>query len=221
MARLPIPADTEAFSEETRAAVRHILKTRNSMPPPSSYLTYAGKAGTLLSDLVDHLRYHTSLTPAETELAICTSARASNADYIWGGHVRLGLQAGAREEAIHAIDTHGPLDGLTADEALIIRFGRELLESPQVSDETFNAVRARYGEQGLMELTAVMSVYTMNASVLRVMNHQVAPEARHLAPGSRASRTTRRWPAPRYGMRCRRGNPGGKVTREPRSAPSG
>ena len=83
MPRLPMPSDTEAFAEETRAAVRHILTTRNSMPPPSSYLTYAGQAGALLSNLVDHLRYHTSLTGAETELAICTSARVSNADFIW------------------------------------------------------------------------------------------------------------------------------------------
>jgi 4-carboxymuconolactone decarboxylase len=182
MPRLPIPSDTEAFTEETRAAVRHILKTRQSMPPPSSYLTYAGQAGALLSDLVDHLRYHTSLTASETELAICLSARASNADYIWNGHVRLGLQAGTREEALHAVDTHGPLDGLTADEALIIRFGRELLEAPQVSDATFNAVRARYGDKGLLELTAVMSVYTMNANILRVMDYQAAADARHLTP---------------------------------------
>ena len=182
MPRMPIPADTADFPEETREAMRHILETRNSSPPPSSYLTYAGKAGGLLSDLVDHLRYHTSLTGAETELAICTSARASNADYIWNGHVRLGLQAGVREEALHAIDMHGPLDGLTADEALIIRFGRELLESPTVSDATFTAVRERYGEKGLLELTAVMSVYTMNAAILRVMNHQAAADARHLAP---------------------------------------
>ena len=182
MPRLPMPSDTEGFSEETRATVRHIMETRKSMPPPSSYLTYAGKAGGLLSDLVEHLRYHTSLTPAETELAICTSARASNADYIWNGHVRLGLEAGTREEAIHAVDTHGPLDGLTADEALIIRFGRELLESPQVSDETVNAVLERYGEKGLLELTAVMSVYTMNANILRVLDHRAAPDARHLTP---------------------------------------
>ena len=101
---------------------------------------------------------------------------------IWHGHVRLGLQAGVREEALHAVDTHGPLDGLTADEALIIRFGRELLESPKVSDATFNAVRARYGAQGLLELTAVMSVYTMNANILRVMDHQAAADARHLTP---------------------------------------
>ena len=65
--------------------------------------------------------------------------------------------------------------------ALIIRFGRELLESPKVSDATFNAVRARYGERGLLELTAGMSVYTMNAAILRVMDHQAA-DARHLTP---------------------------------------
>ena len=44
MSRLPIPSDGEEFSEETRSAVRHIQATRRSMPPPSSYLTYAGRA---------------------------------------------------------------------------------------------------------------------------------------------------------------------------------
>lgn len=180
MPRLPFPSDTPAFPEETRAAVRHILATRKSLPPPSSYLTYAGKAGMLLSDLVDHLRYHTTLTTAESELAICTAARAANADFIWNAHVKLGLAAGMREVAVQAVDSGGPLDGLTADEALIIRFGRELLEQPKVSDATFAAVRARYGEKGLLELTAVMSVYMMNASILRVMDHQAAPDARHL-----------------------------------------
>lgn len=182
MPRLPIPTDTDAFTEETRAAMRHILETRKSLPPPSSYLTYAGQAGARLSDLVEHLRYRTSLSGAESELAICTAARAANADYIWNAHVKLGLKAGTREEALHAVDTYGPLDGLTADEALIIGFGRELLEAPRVSDDTFAAVRARYGENGLMELTAVMSVYMMNAAILRVMDHQAAADARHLSP---------------------------------------
>jgi 4-carboxymuconolactone decarboxylase len=180
MPRLPIPSDTDAFSEETRAAVRHIRATRKSMPPPSTYLTYAGRAGALLSDLVEHLRYHTTLTAAESELAICLAARVANADYIWSAHVRLGLEAGTREEAIRVIDTHAPVDGLTADEALIIRFGRELLEAQKVSDATFAAVRARWGEKGLMEMTAVMSVYMMNAAILRVMDHRAAPDARHL-----------------------------------------
>ena len=182
MPRLPFPADTDAFSDETRTAVRHILTTRKSSPPPSTYLSYAGQAGVRLSDLLDHLRNHTSLTQAESELAICTAARAANADYIWNAHVKLGVAAGTRPEAIDAIDTYGPLDGLTADEALIIQFGRELLETPAVSDETFNAVRARYGEKGLMELIAIMSAYLMNATILRALEHKAAPDARHLAP---------------------------------------
>jgi hypothetical protein len=94
--------------------------------------------------------------------------------------VRLGLQAGTREIALHAVDTHGPLDDLTEDEELIIRFGRELLQAPRVEDETFHAVRERYGENGLLELTAIMSVYMMNASILRVMDHRAAADARHL-----------------------------------------
>ena len=182
MPRLPIPSDTADFGEETRAAMRHILQTRTTMPPPSSYLTYAGKAGALLSDLVEHLRYHTSLKDAETEIAVCTAVRAANLDYIWDAHVKLGLQAGVREEAIRAIDTLGPLDTLTADEALIIRYGRELLEVRKVSDATFDAVRARWGEKGLLELTAVMGVYMMNATILRAMDHRAAPGARLLTP---------------------------------------
>jgi 4-carboxymuconolactone decarboxylase len=182
MPRLPIPADTDAFSDETRAAIRYVKETRKSQPPPSSYLTYAGQAGARLSDLVAHLRFHTSLTQAESELAICTAARAANANYIWNAHVKLGLAAGTREAAIHAVDTYAPLDGLTPDEALIILFGRELLEAPAVADDTYEAVRARFGENGLFELTAVMSVYMMNAAILRVMDHRAAPDARHLSP---------------------------------------
>ena len=185
MPRLPFPADTDAFSDETRAAMRHINATRKGSPPPSSYLSYAGQAGVRLSDLLDHLRNHTSLTQAESELAICTAVRAANADYIWDAHVKLGLAAGTRAEAIDIIDTYGPLDGLTADEAMIIRFGRELLESPAVSDEAFNAVHKRFGDKGLMEIIALMSAYLMNATILRAVDHKAAPNARHLAPRRR------------------------------------
>ena len=94
----------------------------------------------------------------------------------------LGLKAGVREEALAAIDTFAPLDGLPPDEALIIRYGRELLEQRHVSDETFDAVRARYGEKGLMELTAVMGVYQMNATILRALDHRAPPDARHSTP---------------------------------------
>ena len=100
--------------------------------------------------------------------------------------MKLGLAAGGREEAFHAIDTFAPLDGLKPDEALIIRYGRELLEDKHVTDATFEAVRKRYGEAGLMELTALMGAYTVNAITLRAVDHRAAPDARHLTPRPKA-----------------------------------
>ena len=182
MPRLPIPSDTDAFPEETRAAIRHIIATRKSTPPPSSYLSHAGKAGALLSDLVEHLRYHTTLADAETEIAICSAARAADNDFIWNAHVKLGQEAGVREEVFQAIDTFGPLDKLTADEALIVRYGRELLEAKKVTDATADAVRKRWGDKGFLELTASMGVYLMNATILRSMDHRAAADVRHLTP---------------------------------------
>ena len=71
---------------------------------------------------------------------------------------------------------------MTDDEATIIRYSRELLEDKQVTDATFEAVRARWGEKGALELTATMSVYLMNATILRAVDHQPPPDARHLTP---------------------------------------
>ena len=43
-------------------------------------------------------------------------------------------------------------------------------------------MRQRWGEAGALEMTAVMSVYLMNATVLRAMDHKPGPDARWLTP---------------------------------------
>ena len=84
--------------------------------------------------------------------------------------------------AVGGAGDFGPLDGLTEDEQIIIRYSRELLEEKNVQDATFEAVRARWGEAGVLEMTATMSVYLMNATILRAMGHQAAAGARMLTP---------------------------------------
>ena len=158
MPRLPIPSD-EGFSEETRAAVRHILQTRKSLPEQLPHIRRAGRSAALRPGRPPALPHVADR--AGRSWLICTSARRPWAPF-WNGHP--AGPAGRRARRRSAVDTHGPLDGLTADEALIIRTGGSCW-APQVSDATFNAVRARYGAQGLLELTAVMSVYTMNAAI--------------------------------------------------------
>lgn len=181
MARLPLPADTPEFSEDTRAAVRHLIATRGKVVAPSGFLTHAGKAGALMSDLVEHLRYHTGFTQAQAEIAICVAARSANSDYIWHSHVKNALKAGVSEATLNVIDKRLPLEGLAEDEALIIRFSRELGDERRLSQATFDAARQRFGEKGMMELAATVGAYLMNAAILHTVDHQPPAGGRFLS----------------------------------------
>lgn len=66
MPRPPMPSDTDSFAEGTRSAIRHVLETRKSSPPPDGYLIYAGDAGAKLSDLFQHLRDSNVVTGASS-----------------------------------------------------------------------------------------------------------------------------------------------------------
>ena len=85
-----------------------------------------------------------------------------------------------REEAIRAVANRGELDSLTADEALIIEYGRQILGGKRVSDETFVKAEARFGVKGVTELTATMGYYGMLACALNAFEVEPAPDAERL-----------------------------------------
>src|SRR6516162_527357 len=59
------------------------------------------------SQLGEHLRWGTSLSPRLSELAICMTARFWRAQYEWYAHAPLAVKAGVPEAAIEAIRTGG------------------------------------------------------------------------------------------------------------------
>jgi 4-carboxymuconolactone decarboxylase len=121
------------------------------------------------------------LTPAQTELAICVAARARNNPYIWAAHSPTALKNGISEQVIAAVDKRNPLDTVPEEEALIIQFGRELLEQHRVSDPTFDKVRARFGETGFVELSALMGYYLLIDTIITAMAIVPAPDAPKLS----------------------------------------
>lgn len=60
----------------------------------------------------------------------------------------------------------GPDAPFNMDEALVVRFGRDLLQRHRVDDATFAAARARFGERGVVELVATFGYYALLACVL-------------------------------------------------------
>ena len=63
--------------------------------------------------------------------------------------------------------------GLDADEELVIDFATELHINKSVSDATYARALARFGEQGVVDLTAVNGYYTFIAMVLNVARTQL------------------------------------------------
>ena len=74
---------------------------------------------------------------------------------------------------------------MQADEAALHRFCSELLETKQVGDEAFSAMKAAFGEQGMAEVIFTLGYYSMVSMLLNVDEHPlpegVEPELRPLA----------------------------------------
>ena len=66
---------------------------------------------------------------------------------------------------MEVIDKKVGLDRLTPEEALIVGFAWELARDGRVSDATFEAAKARYGNKGVIELSALIGYYTMLAVI--------------------------------------------------------
>jgi len=139
-----------------------------------------------LGDIVQrfgaHVRYKSVLPDTLKELAILCTARRWTAQYEWHAHRRMGEQAGLNPALIDAIAEGRRPDGMSADEAMIYDFADELLKTTEVSDRNFDAVKARFGERGVVELVLTLGYYSTVSMILNVHRHPIPPDAKPLAP---------------------------------------
>lgn len=119
----------------------------------------------------EFVRYKTLLPEMLSELAILISARRWNSDVEWSIHRRIAEEAGLEHAVIEAV-RHGEAPASSDVRiAEIYAFTQELQLSGHVSDEVYLPVKQRWGEQGIVELTAIIGYYTMVAMMLNT--HQV------------------------------------------------
>ncbi len=163
MARMPEFTSKEGLPQDQQQIFDAIAESRGRVRLPHSILFNSPEAAGRIAHLGTYLFLGSSLPDIDREIATLTAARESDCEYEWSAHVLAARRAGVREEVIDVIGHCRPLDTLTEDEALIVAYGRELLRSHRVSDETFEAARARFGNLSLTDLTATIGYYVMIA----------------------------------------------------------
>lgn len=124
---------------------------------------------------VGAVRREFTVSPRLKEIAICTVARLTGADYEfnhhWPEYVRAGgdesLRARIQDPDSAATDTR-----FSDDERLAIRYATAMTRDVRVPDSLFRLLAARFPPTELVELTAAIATYNMVARFLVALEVQ-------------------------------------------------
>jgi 4-carboxymuconolactone decarboxylase len=116
----------------------------------------------------EYLRFDSVLDARIRELATCLAARHAGNQFEWTMHAPLAIGAGVAPEAIEALRQGATPRPLAPDEQDAVDFARELLATHGVSDLGYRAALARWGERGVVELTALIGYFVAVSWLMNV-----------------------------------------------------
>jgi 4-carboxymuconolactone decarboxylase len=172
------PLSLEEMTPEQRGMAENLLAgPRKGMRGPFSALLYSPETGDQAQKLGAQVRFQNSLPDPLKELAILVVARFWSAQFEWYAHRRLALEAGLDAAITDAIGEGRRPARMSGDESAIYDFATELLETREVSDQTFAAVKDRFGEKGVIDLICTMGYYGLVSMTLNVNRYPLPPDA--------------------------------------------
>ncbi len=183
--RLPLKR-REDLDEEGKEVYDFLVDPENptlaGLTGPRGFYLYSPKAGQHLSQANTYLRFESGLDPQVRELAILVIAREMRSQFEWTMHEPVAREVGLEPAAIEVVRDNKSPQNLTERNALIIRFGRELVREPKLSSETFSQVAQAFGEEELVTLTLLMGNYMRTALLLRAVDMQLPVDREPLLP---------------------------------------
>ena len=160
------------MNEAQRAAYRGIVSgPRGGARGPFNALLRSPELADAAQKVGAYIRFKTSLPQALNELAILVTARHWSAQFEWYAHAQLAEKAGLAVDVISALSRGERPRNLSKEETAIYNFASELHEKKEVSDATFDAVKALFGEKGVIDLVGACGYYTLVSMILNVERH--------------------------------------------------
>jgi 4-carboxymuconolactone decarboxylase len=103
------------------------------------------------------------------------TARYWTAQFEWSAHVRLAQRAGIAQDVIDAIAQRRRPEFADPDDTLVYDFCHSYFQHHRVDDATFERVRTRFGEKGVVDLTGLIGYYSFVSVTLNVFEVPVPP----------------------------------------------
>lgn len=116
------------------------------------------------------------------QLATLIVAREIDQQYEWSAHEPAGLQVGLEQDVIDVVKYDRDVDGLSAEDATFITFGRTLLRENAVSSELWADMVQYFGNQGTVTLMTIMGEYLKVGIMLNAVDQHLPTGREALLP---------------------------------------
>ncbi|HEY2987245.1 MAG TPA: carboxymuconolactone decarboxylase family protein [Candidatus Binatia bacterium] len=170
MARIPLIENKEQLPPEHHITYDAIAQSRGVVRGPFAVLLHSPDLAGRTAHLGGYIRFESKLDPRIVELAALASARELDCKHEWAAHVAQAAKAGVSRETMRALQQRKTPENFSFEDAQIVSCAQELLRTHRLSEATFQALYARLGEQGLVELTATIGYYAMLACTLNAFD---------------------------------------------------
>ena len=162
MARLKKITGKADVPAEYHGVVDGIIKSRGAVQGPFTMLLHCPPLADRVMSLGAYIRFEGKLDHRVRVLAAMTVAREFDCMYVWGAQTGQARRQKVAESTITAIrEKHSR--GMPAEDAQIVDFTRDLVRRHRADDATMKALRERFGDEQLIELTCTIGYYSFLA----------------------------------------------------------
>jgi 4-carboxymuconolactone decarboxylase len=170
MARIATIDKKEDLSPEHQKVYDAIAQSRGAVGGPWRALLHSPELAQRTMHLGTYIRFESTLDHKVIEFTALVAARELDCKHEWAAHVGHAQKAGIPMETIRAVYEKKGVETFAVEDAQIVSFVREMIHSHRVSEATFQVVYGRFGEKGMVELTATIGYYAMLACTLNTFD---------------------------------------------------
>lgn len=157
----------EALPADVRPLADDILKVSSAaLGGPYNALLRSPEMARRCFDLLDYLRFRTSVEKRLNEFAILIQARIANAQYEWWAHEPIARRAGLSDTVMADLRACRRPAAMQDDERLVYDFCVQLSLNHRVPDALWQEAVTTLGEQRVIDLTVLSGTYVMVSMLL-------------------------------------------------------
>ena len=157
----------EDLAPDVRPLADEILKVSSAaLGGPYNALLRSPEMARRCFELLDYLRFKTTVNKRLNEFAILIQARIANAQYEWWAHEPIARRAGLADSVMRELQQCQRPQAMQPDERLVYDYCTQLTLNHRVSDALWGDAVQAMGEQTVMDLTVLSGTYVMVSMLL-------------------------------------------------------